>query len=134
MPLPTSLPTLLFPPNNSVSLSSSSCTKTHTQTLTVSSLPLSWPTISVRDAVCECETGGTLHSQTLAGTWDTAEQQVAHQWTLDGLKIIQQALTCTITQIWCSIINEHKWCCPIGKAVEMNESRGSPPEGTCNEK
>ena len=34
--------------------------------------------ISVRDAVCECETGDTLHSQTLAGTRDTAEQVAQH--------------------------------------------------------
>ena len=34
--------------------------------------------ISVRDAVCECETGGTLYSQTLAGRQDTAEQVAQH--------------------------------------------------------
>ena len=41
--------------------------------------PPSSPVISVRDAVYEYETVGTLHSQTHADTQDTVEHQTARQ-------------------------------------------------------
>ena len=41
--------------------------------------PPSSPVISVRDAVYEYETVGTLHSQTHADTQDTAEHQTVRQ-------------------------------------------------------
>ena len=44
-------------------------------TLSSSPPPPSLPVISVRDAVYEYETVGTLHSQTHADTQDTAEHQ-----------------------------------------------------------
>ena len=46
---------------------------------TFSSPPSSSPVISVRDAVYEYETVGTLHSQTHADTQDTVEHQTTRQ-------------------------------------------------------